>query len=77
MTQQTLENTPDRKDLKVQALLERISQIIAQYENQDAERRIDITMLSEQLQNAQEELAAKDTTDVEETPKKPRKSSSV
>lgn len=46
----------DRNQLKVQALLERVSNLTRQYEDQDAERRVDITSLGLQLQEAQEKL---------------------
>lgn len=39
----------DRKDLKIQALLERVSSLTTQYENQAAEFRVEITVLSEEL----------------------------
>lgn len=41
----------DRNELKIQALLERISTITSSYENQDAERRIDITILTGEKQD--------------------------
>lgn len=36
----------DRKDLKIQALLEKISNLTTQYENQVADYRVDLTVVS-------------------------------
>jgi uncharacterized protein YeeX (DUF496 family) len=47
----------DRKDLKIQALLEKVSKLTTDYENQAADYRVEITMLSQQLQETQQELA--------------------
>lgn len=59
MTEQ-VEEVKDVKDLKIQALLERISQLTAQYENQDADRRVTITILGNRVkeleQTTQEEV---------------------
>lgn len=52
---------PDRKDLKIQALLEKISKITSAYENQEADYRVDITLLvaeNEKLSKQLEELEA-------------------
>lgn len=46
------EQQRDRKDLKIQALLERITM----YENNDAERRVDLTLLQEQLGEAHQKI---------------------
>lgn len=43
----------DRKDLKIQALLEKISSLTAQYENQVADLRVELTIVSEESNNAQ------------------------
>lgn len=53
----------DRKDLKIQALLERVSNLTAEAENKVADLRVDLTMVSqerdelrqrvEELENAQ------------------------
>lgn len=44
----TNEGSRDRKDLKIQALLEKISSLTANYENQVAELRIDLTLMSDE-----------------------------
>jgi hypothetical protein len=41
--------TTTRQELKVQALLERISQLTASYENQAADYRVEITELASRL----------------------------
>lgn len=48
----------DRNELKVQALLEKISSLTTGYENQVADLRVEITMLSNELQHTQQELAS-------------------
>lgn len=45
-------------ELKVQALLEKISSLTMDYENQVANLRVEITTLAEELQNTQVELAS-------------------
>jgi uncharacterized protein YeeX (DUF496 family) len=42
----------DRKDLKVQALLENISNLTTQYENKIADLRVELTETSQQLEEA-------------------------
>jgi uncharacterized coiled-coil protein SlyX len=59
----------ERLQLKNQALLERVSQIVAQYEDRVAELRVDLTLLSNEL----EELKKADSVS-EETAKSPDKS---
>jgi len=46
----------DRNELKVKALLERVSVLTSQYENQDADRRVEITVLTQQVQDLQREV---------------------
>lgn len=48
----------DRNELKVQALLEKISNLTTNYENQVADLRVEVTMLTQELQRTQSELAA-------------------
>jgi uncharacterized protein YeeX (DUF496 family) len=43
-------STLDKKDLKIQALLERVSTLTAQYENQVSDLRVDVTLLSQELE---------------------------
>lgn len=45
----------DRKDLKIQALMERIAQLTAEYENKVAELRIEVTYLSAELEEYKKE----------------------
>lgn len=45
-----------RKDLKIQALLEKISILTTQYESQDADRRVTITELNQENEALREEL---------------------
>lgn len=42
----------DRKDLKIQALLEKISELTANYENKIAELRIDLTLQNNELNDS-------------------------
>lgn len=46
----------DRKDLKIQALLEKVSNMVTNYENQIADLRVDVTMLSNELETVKQEL---------------------
>lgn len=48
----------DRNELKTQALLEKISSLTTNYENQIADLRVEVTMLSNELQHTQQELAS-------------------
>jgi hypothetical protein len=45
----------DRKDLKIQALLEKISSLTTQYENQIADLRVELTLVAEEAAQAQSE----------------------
>jgi uncharacterized coiled-coil DUF342 family protein len=47
-------------ELKERALIERISQIVAEYENQAAEYRVALTELSQERDSLREQLNAKD-----------------
>lgn len=51
----------DRNELKVQALLEKISTLTTQYENQVAELRIDLTLLAESNRELLENKEALET----------------
>jgi chaperonin cofactor prefoldin len=46
----------NRLELKNKAFLERISNLTANYENQVAELRVELTLLSQQLDEANKEL---------------------
>lgn len=58
----------DRNELKVQALLEKISSLTTGYENQIADLRVEITMLAENLQQTQNELSRVVTEGQDEVP---------
>lgn len=64
----------DRKDLKNQALLERVSNLTAQYENQSADLRVEYTLLEQEYRRVLNELEAlkaePEDVPVEEKPKK-------
>lgn len=66
----------DRKDLKIQALLEKISNMTAQYEDQVANLRVELTMVSQELAQLQATKAEDESPELEEaepeapTPKK-------
>jgi hypothetical protein len=47
----------DRKDLKIQALLEKISSLTTQYENQIADLRVELTLVADEAAQAQSEKA--------------------
>jgi hypothetical protein len=51
------EQQVDQKDLKIQALLERVSNLTAQYENQIADYRVELTVVSTQLEQANAKIA--------------------
>lgn len=70
----------DRKELKIQALLEKVASLTAQYENQVADLRVDLTVVSQELQSAHAAAAEANETeapaedpDVQETSTKSRK----
>lgn len=62
--------TQDRKDLKIQALLEKVSSLTTNYENQVADLRVEVTLLTDALQLIQSQLpqdeAQESDTDVSE-----------
>lgn len=47
----------NREELKNKALLERVSMLTTSYENQDAERRVDITLLAQQVEELKARIA--------------------
>lgn len=61
----------DRKDLKIQALLEDISQLTTQYKNQVADLRVELTIVSQELDQLR--AAEQEKANVEEEKKKPSK----
>lgn len=48
--------TSDRKTLKIEALLQKISSIVTNYENQVADLRVEVTVLTEEVNRLQSEL---------------------
>jgi hypothetical protein len=46
----------DRKDLKIQALLEKISSLTTSYENNAADLRVELTLASQERDQVQQEL---------------------
>ena len=48
---ETTENTVDRKDLKIQALLEKLANNKAELENEIADLRVELTILNQELQS--------------------------
>jgi hypothetical protein len=51
------QNNLDRKDLKIQALLEKVATLTQQYENQVADLRVALTISEQNLRDAHEQLA--------------------
>lgn len=63
------EQQVDRKDLKIQALLEKVSNMTAQYENQVADLRVELTVVSQELEEARQAAADVEAADVPEKKK--------
>lgn len=64
----------DRKDLKIQALLEKVSNLTAQYENQAADFRVELTISEAEREKLQNRIKELEAPDVSETPnEKPAK----
>jgi uncharacterized protein YeeX (DUF496 family) len=61
------EEKMDRKDLKIQALLEKITQLTTQYENQAADYRVEITMLTQERDEALARANASEQSTVSDT----------
>lgn len=61
-----LNSEVSRKDLKIQALLEKVSAMTAQYENQVADLRVELT-LAEQEKNYLKERLFESSRDAEES----------
>ena len=55
-----------RKDLKIQALLQKISILTTQYESQDADRRVSITELSQENESLRKRIAELEAANVVE-----------
>ena len=58
----------DRKELKIQALLEKVSSLTTSYENQLADFRVEITILSQELQELKRAGEESPETDEKENP---------
>ena len=58
----------DRNELKVQALLEKISNLTAQYENQVADFRVELTMLNQENEQLRTRISELKAPDASETP---------
>jgi hypothetical protein len=56
----------DRKDLKVQALLEKISSLTTQYENQVADLRVELTVSELENQSLRKLVEELESSDVQE-----------
>lgn len=54
----------DRKDLKIQALLEKVSSLTAQYENQVADLRVELTISEAERGELQQKVEDLETVDV-------------
>ena len=62
-----MENTlTDRKDLKIQALREKISTLVTTYEDAAADYRVEITVLSNQVQTLQQRVNELEAANVQE-----------
>lgn len=58
----------DRNELKIQALLEKISSLTAQYENQAADYRVEITFLTQRVEELEKQQEGDGETSVEVEP---------
>lgn len=54
----------DRKDLKIQALLEKVASLTQNYENQIADLRVDFTLVSQERDNLQSRVEELEKPDV-------------
>lgn len=61
---------PDRKDFKIQALLEKISSLVTNYENEVSDYRVEITLLTREVQRLREQYEDKDAEETQEEPRK-------
>lgn len=59
------EQPKDRKDLKIQALLEKIANLTASYEDQVADLRVELTMVADELEKFNSTTETQDTADDE------------
>ena len=61
-------NTLDRKDLKIQALLEKVSALTTQYENQVADLRVELTISENERETLEKKLQDSESGDVYDVP---------
>lgn len=66
----------DHKDLKIRALLERIAELTATYEDKDADRRVTITILGQRVKELTPEEEVVELPDVEKKEKTSNNSAS-
>lgn len=63
-----MSNTLDRKDLKIQALLEKVSALTTQYENQVADLRVELTISENEREALEKKLQDSESGDVYDVP---------
>lgn len=61
-------NTLDRKDLKIQALLEKVSALTTQYENQVADLRVELTISENEREALEKQVQASENGDSTDVP---------
>jgi hypothetical protein len=52
-----MDNIDNRKDLKIQALLEKVSSLVTNYENTIADLRVNITLAEQENQSLVQQIA--------------------
>jgi hypothetical protein len=66
MSTQQQEQPYDRKDMKIQALKERLAEITVMYEDRDADRRIALTEAGFRIEQLEKEVAEANAPGIEE-----------
>lgn len=56
--------TRDRKDLKIQALLEKVRDLTVVHENEKADLRVEVTLLRDEIEELTSKLNAVENSDV-------------
>lgn len=54
----------DRKDLKIQALLEKVRDLTVVHENEKADLRVEVTMLTNHIKELQDKVTSLEHSDV-------------
>ena len=54
----------DRKDLKIQALLEKVRDLTVVHENEKADLRVEVTLLREEIRQLNEKVGTLENSDV-------------